>query len=156
MGIYWVKLTYKLNMKKLNKGEKIMKLSNKLLLFLFFYLSSNLAFALTQINSTSATNSGDYNNTGYGWGVLNALQTGNALEGNYNDAFGQQALRNTSTGSYNTATGHKSLYSNTTGSSNIASGYLSMYSNTTGYNNTATGYQSLQANTTGLLQYCSR
>jgi len=80
--------------------------------------------------------------------------------GNYNTAYGYQALYSNTTEGLpnppnipdwqgNTATGYQVLYSNTTGSGNVASGWQALYSNTTGIINTATGRIALTSNTIG-------
>jgi hypothetical protein len=63
-----------------------------------------------------------------------------------NTAFGRQALQNTRgggaalQGSYNTAVGDRALRANTTGFRNTASGAFALRNNTTGTRNTAIGY----------------
>jgi hypothetical protein len=82
-------------------------------------------------------------NTGFGY------QTLNANTGNYNSAFGYQALVSNNSGYSNTAMGYQSLLSNTIGYSNIASGTYSLYSNTYGNSNNALGYAALYHNISG-------
>jgi hypothetical protein len=85
---------------------------------------------------------GEYNNA-FGWQALKANTTGNE-----NQAFGISAMLSNTTGSNNTAMGSNALRSNTTASNNTAVGYQAGYNNTTGTENTVVGYQALQANTT--------
>jgi hypothetical protein len=74
--------------------------------------------------------------------------------GDYNSAFGVNALLSNKSGNYNTAIGINSLYKNT-GNNNTASGSSALFSNTTGANNTASGYQALFSNTSGTLNTAS-
>jgi hypothetical protein len=89
----------------------------------------------------------DYNistaNTGFGY------QTLNANKGNFNSAFGYQALMNNSSGYSNTAVGFEALINNTIGYSNVANGTYSLYLNVDGNSNTASGYASLDNNSSG-------
>ena len=93
------------------------------------------------------------------------FRSGNVTTGNFNSAFGFNAMLNTTTGSANTAVGTDALTANTVGNFNTAVGYRTLeantgssntvvgsealYSNTTGGGNTALGYGSLPNNTTG-------
>jgi hypothetical protein len=82
-------------------------------------------------------------NTSFGY------QTLNANTGNYNSAFGYQALMNNNSGYSNTAVGYEALINNTTGYSNVANGTYALYLNVGGSSNTASGYASLDNNSTG-------
>jgi len=63
---------------------------------------------------------------------------GNVMSGEYNAAFGDQALDQATTGDYNTALGAKSLQATSTGNYNTAVGYLAGQSSTFS-NSTAIG-----------------
>ncbi len=93
---------------------------------------------------TLANNTGDYNSA-FGFDALNQNTSGS-----YNTATGMQALLNNTTGSNNTATGVNTLTTNSTGHYNTASGVGSLFSNTSGSYNTATGASALATNTTGV------
>ena len=99
--------------------------------------------------------------------VGNIALINNTASGQYNSAFGFNALASNSTGSFNVAMGRIALVANTTGSSNVGIGSNAAYvnvtgsnliaigtnalsANTTASNLTAIGYQSLQANTTNV------
>jgi trimeric autotransporter adhesin len=117
--------------------------------------NTNTAVGLEVLSSnTSATGC-----TGVGQSALR----GN--NGNYNSAFGTNAMRLnvsginncafgttalfTNTSSQNSAFGSVALYANTTGGDNNAFGYWSLTNNTTGSANVAFGVATLQYNTTG-------
>jgi hypothetical protein len=83
--------------------------------------------------------------TSFGTGALVHEQPG----GNYNSAFGFDALFSNTIGIRNTATGVNALYSNFTGDDNTATGLNALYGNVIGSNNTATGNYSLAFNASG-------
>jgi hypothetical protein len=62
----------------------------------------------------------------------------NDVRGTFNDAFGYEALANTTTGFYNVGIGGWALFNNTTGSDNTAVGNQALFANT-GDGNTALG-----------------
>ena len=71
-----------------------------------------------------------------------------SLTGNYNNAFGYQALTSNTSGYNNTAVGAQALVNNTNGFNNTALGVQSLQSNSGGGYNTALGY-ALIYNSTG-------
>jgi trimeric autotransporter adhesin len=83
--------------------------------------------------------------TSFGTGTLAHEQPG----GNYNTAFGFDALFSNTIGIRNTATGVNALYSNFTGTDDTATGLNALYSNINANYNTATGAYSLAFNTGG-------
>ena len=91
------------------------------------------------------TMSAQIDNTSYGTGALGSIVSG----GDYNSAFGKDALLNTTTGDKNTAVGNGSLSANTTGSFNVAIGTDALKINTTGGYNTAVGVEALWKETGG-------
>jgi hypothetical protein len=99
---------------------------------------NNFAFGTNALASTIAddgTGAGNYN-MAFG---LNALKFNTT--GKQNIAFGEIVLQSNIGGSFNTAMGVASLASNTTGSYNTGFGNSSLITNTTGSNNTALGYE---------------
>ncbi|HYK46355.1 MAG TPA: hypothetical protein VEV83_14350, partial [Parafilimonas sp.] len=96
-----------------------------------------------KVNNTKAGFLDFTGNIGFG------LQSLSSNTGDYNSAFGYQALYANTTGSSNTANGFQSIYSNTTGYQNTANGRIALFYNTIGYNNTANGFGSLYSNTAG-------
>jgi hypothetical protein len=68
--------------------------------------------------------------------------------GNFNTAFGDEALSSNTTGENNTAIGAGALLNSTTGTRNVAVGFQALLNNTNS-DNTATGFQALLNNTTG-------
>jgi hypothetical protein len=84
------------------------------------------------------------NNTGVGYGALQAITTGDD-----NTAIGYGALQANTTGPYNTAIGKEALKSNTEGNQNTAIGMQALTNNTVGFFNTAIGMQALNNTTTG-------
>ena len=106
--------------------------------------TSGVANTALGYNALTANNTGGYNTA---VGAL-ALQT-NAGAGEYNNAFGWQALKANTTGNENQAFGISAMLSNTTGSNNVAVGSNTLRSNTTASNSTATGYRALYTSTTG-------
>ena len=122
----------------------------------YYALYSNKAgsngVAIGEFSQENVNNSTDiFNNanTSVGYGSLKGGTDPSNNTGNYNSAFGYQALSSNTTGSYNTANGDSALSSNTTGNNNTAIGSNTMHSNTTGYNNTANGYFALSSNISG-------
>jgi hypothetical protein len=99
--------------------------------------SNNYAFGTNALASvTSATgNPGNYNNA-FGHQALTANTTGQQ-----NSAFGEYVLPKNIGGNYNTAMGTSALKENTSGSGNTGFGHQALQTNTTGSNNTAIGYQ---------------
>ena len=91
------------------------------------------------------TMSAQTDNTSYGTGALGSIVSG----GNYNSAFGKDALLNTTTGDMNTAVGRSALKNNTTGQGNTAVGDRGLAANTTGNNNTGIGIGALYSNING-------
>ena len=91
------------------------------------------------------TMSAQTDNTSYGTGALGSIVSG----GNYNSAFGKDALLNTTTGDMNTAVGRSALKNNTTGQGNTAVGDRGLVANTTGNNNTGIGIGALYSNING-------
>jgi hypothetical protein len=99
---------------------------------------NNYVFGTNALASTIAddgTGAGNYN-MAFG---LNALKFNTT--GKQNIAFGEIVLQSNIGGSFNTAMGVASLASNTTGSYNTGFGNSSLITNTTGSNNTALGYE---------------
>jgi len=88
----------------------------------------------------SGTAMAQVENTAYGAYAL-ASNTGN-----FDSAFGYNALFKNTTGNYNTAIGQAALQSNTTGDGNTATGEGALAFNTTGTNNVANGQEALLAN----------
>jgi len=85
-------------------------------------------------------------------GIDNTATGVNALyydTGNYNTAYGYQALESNTTGNSNTANGLNALNHNTTGSNNSATGAWALYNATSASNNCAQGYKALYLNTIG-------
>ncbi len=105
--------------------------------------------AFAQIDNTQfgtgalAANTGDYNSA-FGYDALHLNTSGGG-----NTAVGRQALNVNTTGGANSAFGDVALNSNTTGSENTAVGQLALTGNRTGSNNTAVGEGSLEDNTSG-------
>jgi hypothetical protein len=100
--------------------------------------SFNYVFGTNALASTIAddgTGAGNYN-MAFG---LNALKLNTT--GKQNIAFGEIVLTNNIGGSFNTAMGVASLAINTTGSYNTGFGNSSLISNATGDKNTALGYE---------------
>jgi hypothetical protein len=90
------------------------------------------------------------NNTAVGRDALRyTVQGGGGLQGSFNTAVGDNALRHNTTGAFNTAVGDNALRNNTTGQQNTAIGYRALLTNRTGVRNTAIGYHALGANYTG-------
>jgi hypothetical protein len=89
-------------------------------------------------NAGLNANTSDYN-TAIGYNTLKNV----GLSGNYNTAFGSEALTTNTTGSYNTAVGRNALKNNVNGNGNTAIGANSMFAFTSGNNNTAFGFRSL-------------
>lgn len=85
----------------------------------------------------------DYLNTA---GGANALQNVTSA-GQWNAAFGANALRLNTSGDSNTAIGHETLSANTTGSKNTAVGDFALFLNQTGSSNTAVGNWALELTT---------
>jgi len=69
--------------------------------------------------------------------------------GEYNCAFGEQAMVANTSGNYNTGLGYRALALNTTGIDNVAIGASSLYNNTTGTRNTSLGKDAGDSITTG-------
>ena len=88
--------------------------------------------------------SGQYN-TAFGDQALNANTSGAS-----NTALGAQALLSNSTGTGNTAVGDRALNLNSSGTENTATGAGALFGNTTGTENSAYGWSALVANDTGL------
>ncbi len=82
-------------------------------------------------------------NSAFGFEALQADTNGHS-----NSAFGHSALHANTTGYHNSAFGHSALQSNTTGFHNVAFG-AALGDNTTGNENSAFGYAALEHNTTG-------
>jgi hypothetical protein len=100
--------------------------------------TNNFAFgtdALASAIANDGTGAGNYN-MAFG---LNALKLNTT--GKQNIAFGEIVLQSNIGGSFNTAMGVASLANNTTGSYNTGFGNSSLITNTTGSNNTALGYE---------------
>jgi hypothetical protein len=99
---------------------------------------NNFAFGTNALASTIAddgTGAGNYN-MAFG---LNALKFNTT--GKQNSAFGEIVLQSNIGGSFNTAMGIAALTNNTSGSYNTGLGNASLFTNTTGSNNTALGYE---------------
>lgn len=131
--------------------------------------SRNIAIGTLALQNQSYNNGGETwnsDNVAIGYEALYSNEPSNALNGIFNTALGNYALRSNTTGAnntangvqalysnttgyYNTANGVKALFSNTTGDFNTANGVGALYFNTTGYDNTAIGYTALTYNTTG-------
>jgi hypothetical protein len=90
-----------------------------------------------------ASESGGDFNSAFGFDALNSNTTSIA-----NTAIGAFAL-DANNGNDNTATGFNALFSNTTGNDNTATGAFALNDNTTGSDNTANGRDALGNNTTG-------
>jgi hypothetical protein len=101
-----------------------------------------LAILLLTVGGINAATA-QIDQTAYG---VNALLNNH---GNYNSAFGADALYLNGAGNFNSAFGAVALISNTTGNSNTAIGDAAMYSNTTGSSNSALGDGALDRNTIG-------
>jgi len=101
----------------------------------------NTAVGSSALNGGTPSNTGDFN-AAFG---LNALYH-NTL-GSRNDAFGNGAEFTNSKGSYNTAMGDRALEYNTNGNANTAIGYQALWGNSlyNNNNNTAVGYNALAA-----------
>ena len=93
---------------------------------------------------------GDFN-TAFGYQALlnNAGSETSALFGSHNTAIGYQALLSNNTGFYNTANGKSALKSNTTGNYNTATGYNTLFDNIDGRHNVAIGVNTLSSNISG-------
>lgn len=74
-------------------------------------------------------------------------KSGNNSSGNFNNAFGDNALLTNSTGNNNVAFGSSALLKNTTGNDNTAIGNRALHEGTTAVANTAVGYEALYSNT---------
>jgi len=74
--------------------------------------------------------------------------------GDYNSAYGLQALSSNTEGNLNTAIGYQAMDGNTTGTDNVGVGYQALHSNTSGNFNTAIGrtayYTGTYTNSTAL------
>lgn len=83
----------------------------------------------------------------------NSIAIGGGLKertsGDYNTAYGRDALRDTTVGTYNTAIGARALQQNTTGYHNIGIGFQAMQEMQSGYYNTGVGYSVMRHITTG-------
>ena len=88
-------------------------------------------------------NNGDFN-LAFGRNALFSISSGTQ-----NVAVGQSALGSNDAGSYNTALGYVAMQFNTSGSQNTAVGNGTLFSNQTGADNSALGAAALSANTTG-------
>lgn len=102
-------------------------------------LDNNTGFGLHSLEN----NSGDFNSA-FGFNAL-----WHNTSGGYNTAFGWGSLRTIATASGNTAYGFQSMASTTTGSNNVGVGYNALYSNQGGSNNTAVGLFSMNGGTSG-------
>ena len=122
------------------------------ILFIIAFVLSNLV-SLAQVKAETNTFYGDGAGSNTTTGQFDSAFGFDALltntGGSFNTASGAQALQENTTGAYNTASGAQALHSNTEGSFNTASGLRTLYSNTTGNYNTASGFQALNFNTTG-------
>jgi trimeric autotransporter adhesin len=99
-----------------------------------------------------------FNNGGTSWNSFNVAVGDSALyynqptatiNGYYNTAIGNQAMRSNTTGYQNTSTGSLALYNNTTGQLNTSDGWASLFKNTTGQYNDASGAMAMYYNTSG-------
>ncbi len=93
-----------------------------------------------------------YYNTAGGYNALidNKPDTSHQTnDGNFNTAFGDNALASNNTGQSNTASGFQALLYNITGNNNTASGVAALVSNISGSYNTADGASALFANSSG-------
>ena len=97
--------------------------------------ANNYAFGYQALLSASSTGGGNYNNA-FGHQALTANTTGQQ-----NSAFGEYVLPKNVGGSNNTAMGTQALRENTSGNYNTGFGHTALTTNTTGSNNTAIGYQ---------------
>jgi hypothetical protein len=97
--------------------------------------ANNYAFGYQALLSVSSTGGGNYNNA-FGHQALTANMTGQQ-----NSAFGEYVLPKNVGGSNNTAMGTQALRENTSGNYNTGFGHTALTTNTTGSNNTAIGYQ---------------
>ena len=89
------------------------------------------------------------NNYAFGFQALASVSSASGGNGNYNNAFGHQALTANTTGQQNSAFGEYVLPKNIGGNYNTAMGTSSLKENTSGSGNTGFGYQTLQTNSTG-------
>jgi Chaperone of endosialidase len=101
-----------------------------------------------QVPSTNDV-SDHHQNTAGGTGALEATNICPTCGGNYNTAYGYQALYSNDYGRGNTASGYETLYHNNTGFFNTASGYRALYNNLDSYHNTAFGAYALYSSTWG-------
>jgi hypothetical protein len=109
---------------------------------LSFYLLL-VAISAVALFATGMAIAGPTRNTAFGTQALpNA-------SGDFNSAFGFEALQANTTGLENTATGAQALVANTTGPENTATGAGALATNTTGSDNTATGFEALLFNVNG-------
>jgi hypothetical protein len=129
---------------KNSKTNKVMNKPNINIRYQFFMGASWLIALAVLLTLTPPAHAGP-EDTSFGTGALAHEQPG----GNYNSAFGFDALFSNTIGIRNTATGVNALYSNFTGDDNTATGLNALYSNVIGSNNTATGNYSLAFNTGG-------
>lgn len=97
--------------------------------------------------SCYAIHSNAQHNARAGANALHTIVAAGGGLGDYNGAFGYDAMYYTNLGSYNTASGYRSLYLNVNGSYNTANGYQSLYKNVDSNYNTAVGYNCLYNNT---------
>jgi hypothetical protein len=121
---------------------------------LILQASSSLTSIFAGQGAGAAESTGSSNNTAFGYDALNAATSttrdtavgyfalknaANTLgtEGNYNAAFGWDALSNDSSGYSNVAVGDNTGTGITTGYDNVAIGYDLNTNGVTGYNNTA-------------------
>ena len=105
--------------------------------------TSGKSFTKDPTLSAITRSGGDYNSA-FGF---QALYTN--VDGHSNTSIGYQSLHLNTTGAYNTAVGYAALYSNQTVANNTAVGYKALWANTTAINNTSVGFKALEDNTTG-------
>lgn len=114
-----------------------------------YQFSSGIANTYSTAIGKNAFASGGIENTGVGAYVASSTAT---TAGNYNVAFGAEALYSANAATYNVALGYAALRTNgnpaASGTSNIAAGASALYALTTGTYNVAVGFEAMRNSTT--------